>query len=491
MLKQKIKIKTNELSDMENIEKKIQNKTKKIQKNPKIKKAKPKKIPKTIKKTNSKNLNSTNDENSNENDENEFSEYDIYYKNNEESIDNECKKSKSCETEEEIGIIYKKRGPKRKIIRKNTNVSFKLNDSDVEFSTENESNNSLDETNNVNLPQNYTEYYNYDEISNSHKKSSLNTPWIEKYRPMRVEDLVLDNGTHNKIKKIINDKIMPNIIITGVPGIGKTTTILCIAKNLLGKYFKEGVLELNASDERGVKVVQESIEYFCKKKMDINNNADDFSKHKLILLDEADNMTKKAQQAINNLMEQYYETTRFAFTCNNSTEIIEAIQSRCIIFRYCRLSHEQITNRLKIICKLENIEYTEDGLNAIVITAQGDLRQAINNLQLTFNGYIKIIPENVYRLCDKPHPLIIQNIFMACNNKDIKTALKYLIELNNKGYSSSDISLSMLNTLKNINKDIIDERTKIKYMQEISKACLVISKGMNTPLQLTGISFII
>ena len=110
---------------------------------------------------------------------------------------------------------------------------------------------------------------------------------------------------------------MPNIIITGIPGIGKTTTILCIAKNLIRKYFEEGVLELNASDVRGVKTVQETIEYFCKKKLQIDEN---FANHKIVLLDEADNMTKKAQQSINNLMEQYQDTTRFAFTCNNSSD---------------------------------------------------------------------------------------------------------------------------------------------------------------------------
>ena len=412
-------------------------------------------------------------------------EDDEFNEEEEDEEEDETEQSNENSEEHEIEIIYKKRGPKKKIIRKNVNVTFKLNDSDIECDSESES-----ESESINVTDELKATSKVEtNISVSldnvepHKRSSLNTPWIEKYRPTKVDDLVLDSGTHNKIKKFIQDKIMPNIIITGVPGIGKTTTILCIAKNLLGKFFKEGVLELNASDERGVKIVQESIEYFCKKKMDID---DEFSKHKLILLDEADNMTKKAQQAINNLMEQYHGTTRFAFTCNNSSEIIEAIQSRCIIFRYCRLSNEQIINRLKIICQLEHVQYTEEGLQAIATTAQGDLRQAINNLQLTFNGYITVIPDNVYRLCDKPHPLIIQSIFISCSKKDIKVALGYLIDLGNKGYSSSDISLSMLNTLKNINPNIIDEHTKIKYMEEISKACLVISKGMNTPLQLTG-----
>lgn len=310
---------------------------------------------------------------------------------------------------------------------------------------------------------------------------TFNTAWIEKYRPVKVDDLVLDETVHKKIKRIVSERVMPNIIITGVPGIGKTTTMLCIAKNLLGKYFKEGVLELNASDERGIKTVQESIEYFCKKKLKTD---DTFSQHKLILLDEADNMTLKAQQYIYNLMDTHINSTRFAFTCNDSTKIIEAIQSRCTILKYVRLTNQQMIDRLKIICEKENVPYEIKGLDAILTIAQGDLRKAINCLQLTFNGYTNVNVENVYKLCDKPPALVLKNIFIACKAKDIRSAFKLVAELSGKGYSSSDISYSMISALKDL--DIFDEKTKIKYMKEITNACLIIGKGVNTSLQLYG-----
>lgn len=310
---------------------------------------------------------------------------------------------------------------------------------------------------------------------------SFNTPWIEKYRPVKVNDLVLDEVVHKKIKKIVNDRIMPNMIITGVPGVGKTTTILCIARNLLGKYFKEGVLELNASDERGIKTVQESIEYFCKKKLKTDETK---SQHKLILLDEADNMTLKAQQYIYNLMDTHINSTRFAFTCNDSTKIIEAIQSRCTILKYVRLSNEQMIHRLKIICEKENVPYEVQGLDAIIAISQGDLRKAINCLQLTFNGYTNINVENVYKLCDKPPAVVLKNIFIACKNKDVRSAFRLVSELTEKGYSSSDISYSMVSALKDL--DIFDEKVKIRYMKEINNACLIIGKGVNTSLQLNG-----
>jgi replication factor C subunit 2/4 len=301
-------------------------------------------------------------------------------------------------------------------------------------------------------------------------------PWAEKYRPNKIEDLVLDECLLKKIKKIIEEKDMPNIIITGVPGVGKTTTILCIAKQVLGKYFDQAVLELNASDERGIKTVQESIIYFCKKKMNYTN-------HKIVLLDEADNMTIKAQILINGLMETYHKTTRFAFTCNNSSDIIEAIQSRCIILRYARLSNMQIATRLKYICKQENVDYTEDGLDAIILNAQGDLRKAVNSLQIVVNGYKHVTEDNVLKLCDTPHPIAIKSIFTACCKKDLKEALTLLNELRVAGYSSSDLCISMINTLKTVQ---VDEETKIRFMEDISKTYIVISKGLDRPLQLTG-----
>jgi len=316
--------------------------------------------------------------------------------------------------------------------------------------------------------------------------NNTSTPWIEKYRPMTIDELSINENTYNKISKIIDDKDMPNIIITGLPGIGKTTTILCIAKALMGRYYSQGVLELNASDDRGIKAVQEVIIYFCKKKLDNMIKDDKYANHKIILLDEADNMTKKAQQLINNLMEKHHDTTRFALTCNNSSKIIEAIQSRCIIFRYKRLDRNNIVNRLQFICKEENVLYTNKGLDALVLTAQGDMRQAINNLQLTYNGYKKITSKNVYKLCDRPHPLIIKKMFIACNNKDIKNALLLLDKLRNDGYSSSDIALSMKNILKIDSLQELSNDTKIKYMIEIGKTAIKISRGVDSPLQLTG-----
>jgi replication factor C subunit 2/4 len=311
-------------------------------------------------------------------------------------------------------------------------------------------------------------------------------PWTEKYRPKTIDDIIINKNTKNKLKNIIEGREMPNMIFAGVPGVGKTSTLLYIANTLFGKYVKNGVLELNASDDRGIKSVQ-ALTSFCKKKLNIKDeDLDKFSKQKIILFDEADNMTRKAQQLVNNLMELYNKTTRFAFTCNNSTDIIEAIQSRCIIFRYQRLSSAQVKKRLIEIAKIEKLDYDDEGIDAVVTTAQGDMRQGLNNLQLTHCGYGKITQDNVLKICSKPHPSIVKNILYACDKKDIKTALKGLVELKDIGFSNHDITFELINIIKTSTTLNLKEKTKIKFMNELSKAHFNISKGVDTFLQATG-----
>ena len=311
-------------------------------------------------------------------------------------------------------------------------------------------------------------------------------PWIEKYRPKTIDDLVVDPSILHKIKKIIEEKNMPNIIITGIPGIGKTTTIQCIAKALFGPHLRDAVLELNASDDRGVEAIQDTIT-FCKKKTNYNKPGEStYATHKIILLDEADNMTIKAQRLVNNLMEEHRKTTRFAFTCNNSSDIIEAIQSRCIIFRYYRLSNDNVIKRLRHVCDIEHVPHDEESLQLVSTISQGDMRQGLNTLQLVFNTYGILNIPNIEKLYDKPHPIIIKKLFIACRDKNMQLALQYIQELRKNGYCGSDIVLSMISVLKSPGFPEIDETYKISLLGKISKTAFIISKGIDTPLQLTG-----
>lgn len=247
---------------------------------------------------------------------------------------------------------------------------------------------------------------------------------VEKYRPIFLDDIVGNTETIERLKIIAKDGNMPHVIISGMPGIGKTTSVLCLARQLLGDAYKEAVLELNASDERGIDVVRNRIKGFAQKKVTLPPG-----RHKIVILDEADSMTSGAQQALRRTMEIYAGTTRFAFACNQSNKIIEPLQSRCAILRYSRLTDAQIVKRLYQICKAENVEYSDDGIAALVFSAEGDMRQAINNLQSTHAGFGFVSGDNVFRVVDSPHPVKVQAMIKYCQEQKIDDALDILKEL--------------------------------------------------------------
>ena len=215
---------------------------------------------------------------------------------------------------------------------------------------------------------------------------------MEKHRPREIKDIVGNHEGVQRLEIIGREGNLPNIIISGPPGTGKTTSILCLANALLGAAAKEAVLELNASDERGIDVVREKIKMFAKKKVTLPPG-----RHKLVLLDEADNMTTAAQQALRRIMEIYSDSTRFALACNISSKIIEPIQSRCAILRFGRLSDEEILKRLKEVLAKEQVPYNDKGLEALIFTADGDMRQALNNAQSTAAGFKFITSDDVYK----------------------------------------------------------------------------------------------
>lgn len=312
-------------------------------------------------------------------------------------------------------------------------------------------------------------------------------PWIEKYRPKNIDDVILSDNLKKKVIQFSESNNIPNLILTGGPGIGKTTTIRCIASKLYGKYYNSCVLELNASDDRGIKSVQGDIINFCRsvksyKKADV----DKYCSQKLVILDEADNMMEKAQHYINNLMEKYKQTVRFAFTCNSSSDIEESIQSRCIILRYMRLNTPQICQRLQEICAIENVNYEKQALNDIAIISRGDMRGSINLLQLVFTKHNKVCVAHVNSICDFPQPVIIKQIFTKCNPKDLSEGMKLIMNLKKAGYSGSDITLGMIYTIKSDLCDDITESIKIKMLEKICDTAYNISKGVDSDLQLAG-----
>jgi replication factor C subunit 2/4 len=257
----------------------------------------------------------------------------------------------------------------------------------------------------------------------------MELPWVEKYRPILIADIVGNEEAVLRLQAIAHEGNMPNLIIAvrvfscylshlkGPPGIGKTTSILCLARALLGESAKDGVLELNASDERGIDVVRGKIKSFAKKKVNLPPG-----RHKIIILDEADFMTTAAQQALRRTMELFSNSTRFALACNQSTKIIEPIQSRCAMLRFTRLTDVQMAKRLMEVIRAEAVPYTPDGLEAVLFTADGDMRQALNNLQATHSGFGQITADHVFKVCDQPPPLFVKTIVAYCLQKQVNDA---------------------------------------------------------------------
>lgn len=216
----------------------------------------------------------------------------------------------------------------------------------------------------------------------SAKKTDLtNLMWSEKYRPKRLADVVdqkeIIKGISNLVK---NRQEIPHMLFAGPAGVGKTTTALCIAMELLGENWKDHVLELNASDERGIKMVRDRVKGFTEWRgvtgeQQVNNL------FKIVILDEADEMTSEAQTALRAMIEKGSEITRFIIVCNYLSQIIEPIQSRCVVFRFTRLPKKDVVDYLRMICEKEKVKFDEKALVQIYDATSGDMRHSINIMQ--------------------------------------------------------------------------------------------------------------
>ena len=222
--------------------------------------------------------------------------------------------------------------------------------------------------------------------------TSANLPWVEKYRPAALQELISHEDIIKTIRRFISEEKLPHLLFYGPPGTGKTSTILACAKELYSaKEFNSMVLELNASDDRGINVVRGQILNFASTRTIFNSG------FKLVILDEADAMTQDAQNALRRIIEKFTDNVRFCLICNYLSKIIPALQSRCTRFRFGPLDPEQIMPRLVHVCEEESVEVTDDGKEALMRLSQGDMRKVLNILQscaMAFDN--KVNEDNVY-----------------------------------------------------------------------------------------------
>ena len=241
-------------------------------------------------------------------------------------------------------------------------------------------------------------------------------PWVEKYRPQSLDEVLAHHDIISTIDRLIDSNSLPHLLFYGPPGTGKTSTILAVAHKLFGKNISSMVLELNASDDNSIKVVRTKIKTFAgTKKL--------FSKGmKLIILDEADNLSSDAQSALRRVMEKYSSQTRFCLICNYVSKIAPAIQSRCQRFRFAPLAQKHMTGKITEIAGLEKCTVTPDGMEALLNLSEGDMRRILNVMQACVMASTTVDSDAVYNTTGKPHPRDVAVIVQSLLNDPYKQA---------------------------------------------------------------------
>jgi len=308
--------------------------------------------------------------------------------------------------------------------------------------------------------------------------SLSNVMWVEKYRPKKISEIVNQKEIMGSLGALLkNQSEMPHLLFSGSAGVGKTSTAICISRDILGEYWRDYSLELNASDERGIGMVREKVKKFSR-----FAGLDTEIPFKIIILDEADEMTSDAQTALRRIIEDTAKYCRFILIANNLSKIIEPIQSRCVVFKFTRISNKEISSQLKFIVQKEKIKADEKGLETICDYADGDIRHAINILQAAAStGSIDVSSvKSVIGLTKTKDVQDVLKLALAGNVSDAREKMIELIKV--YGMSESDF-------LKYINQAVFSSKTSnIEGILEIiAKYDYRILVGANPEIQLSAL----
>ncbi|KAL7866560.1 hypothetical protein AOLI_G00143740 [Acnodon oligacanthus] len=324
------------------------------------------------------------------------------------------------------------------------------------------------------------------------EKRQKAVPWVEKYRPKCVDEVAFQEEVVAVLKKSLEGADLPNLLFYGPPGTGKTSTILAAARELYGPVlYRQRVLELNASDERGIQVVREKVKNFAQ--LTVAGTRPDGKvcpPFKIIILDEADSMTSAAQAALRRTMEKESRTTRFCLICNYVSRIIEPLTSRCSKFRFKPLANDIQQERLIEICEKESLKYSKEGIEALVKVSEGDLRKAITLLQSAarLSAEKEITESVIIEIAGVVPPKVIENLLQTCYKgtfEKLEVAVKTMID---EGYAGTQI-LNQLHDI--IIEESLNDKQKSVITEKMAVADKCLADGADEYLQLLGLSSVI
>lgn len=302
--------------------------------------------------------------------------------------------------------------------------------------------------------------------------------WTEKYRPKDFSEIIGQESIVARVKALVESKNMPHLLFVGPAGTGKTSLAMVVAKKLFGDSWKENFLELNASDERGIDVIRIKVKDFARTKA-IGNVP-----FKIIYLDESDALTREAQQALRRTMENFTKTCRFILSANYSTKIIEPIQSRCAIFRFKKLSKEDIFNLIERIAKNEKLEISEEAKNALYEISNGDCRKLQNLMQSCAALSNKITEKIVFEVASYAKPKELKEIIELSKSNFIKARDKLLEVIYSQGISGVDLIKQFENIILGLD---IDSKKKMKIIDRAAEIEFRMSEGSDEFLQLEAL----
>ena len=306
-----------------------------------------------------------------------------------------------------------------------------------------------------------------------------NEMWTEKYRPEKFEELVGQEEIIKRVKSLVNSTNIPHLLFAGPAGTGKSTLALIVVKQLFGDSWRENYLELNASDERGIDVVRQKVKDFARTK------AIGDVPFKVIFLDEADALTREAQQALRRTMENYTSTCRFILSCNYSSKILDPIQSRTVVFRFQLLEKKAIRRRVDFICKSEGLTINEEAFGTLYEASEGDCRRVINLLQATSSISPNLTPDLINTIVSQAKPSDIKIVLDYALSGDFKASREKLLEIMLKE------SISGQDIIKAIQKEIwnlqIENNLKVELTKQTGEAEFRLVEGSDEFIQLEAL----